>query len=121
MSPATVVSGGAMPERGKGVIRRSAWAVFDPRGVVGAERFLTPCIPDLEGVRLDVLDDTTSRQGSHLRCLTGPKKINRMQGKCLTGLPSPISEAAAVEDGRPIHADDPPTGELLAGSGRNRG
>ena len=39
------------------VIRKSAWAVFDPRGVVGAER-LTPRIPDLEGVRLGVLDDT---------------------------------------------------------------
>ena len=39
------------------MIRKSAWAVFDPRGVVGAER-LTPRIPDLEGVRLGVLDDT---------------------------------------------------------------
>jgi hypothetical protein len=37
-------------------IRKSAWAVFDPRGVVGAERLLAPRIPDLEGMRLGVLD-----------------------------------------------------------------
>jgi hypothetical protein len=40
------------------VIRKSAWAVFDPRGVVAAERLLTPRIPDLKGMRLGVLDDT---------------------------------------------------------------
>jgi hypothetical protein len=40
------------------VIRRSAWAVFDRRGVVGAEHLLAPRIPDLEGMRLGVLDDT---------------------------------------------------------------
>jgi hypothetical protein len=40
------------------MIRKSQWAVFDPRGVVGAERLLAPRIPDLEGMRLGVLDDT---------------------------------------------------------------
>ena len=40
------------------MIRKSAWAVFDPLGVVGAERLLAPRIPDLEGMRLGVLDDT---------------------------------------------------------------
>ena len=40
------------------MIRKSAWAVFDPRGVVGAERLLAPRIPDLEGMRLGVHDDT---------------------------------------------------------------
>jgi hypothetical protein len=40
------------------MIRKSAWAVFDPLGVVGAERFLAPRIPDLGGMRLGVLDDT---------------------------------------------------------------
>jgi hypothetical protein len=40
------------------MIRKSAWAVFDPGFVVGAERLLAPRIPDLEGMRLGVLDDT---------------------------------------------------------------
>jgi hypothetical protein len=35
-----------------------AWAVFDPRGVVGAERLLAPRVADLERMRLGVLDDT---------------------------------------------------------------
>jgi hypothetical protein len=34
-----------------------AWVVFDPRGVVGAERWLAPRISDLEGMRHGVLDD----------------------------------------------------------------
>jgi hypothetical protein len=40
------------------MIRISAWAVFDPRGVGGAERLPAPPIPDLERMRLGVLDDT---------------------------------------------------------------
>ncbi len=40
------------------MIRRSAWAVFHPRGVAGAERLVVPRIPDLEGMRIGVLDDT---------------------------------------------------------------
>jgi hypothetical protein len=40
------------------MVRKSAWAVFDPRGVAGAERLLVPRIPDLEGMRIGVLDDT---------------------------------------------------------------
>jgi hypothetical protein len=40
------------------MIRMSAWAVFDPRGSFGAERLLAPRVPDLEGMRLGVLDDT---------------------------------------------------------------
>jgi hypothetical protein len=49
------------------VIGSSAWAVFDPRGVVGAERLLTPRIPDPEGVRLGVLDDTKRNANRLLR------------------------------------------------------
>jgi hypothetical protein len=41
------------------MIRISAWAVFDPRGAVAAERSLAPRIPDLEGMRFGVLDDTS--------------------------------------------------------------
>ena len=33
------------------MIRKSAWAVFDPRGVAEAERLVVPRIPDLEGMR----------------------------------------------------------------------
>jgi hypothetical protein len=40
------------------MIRVSTWAVFDPRGVVGAERLPAPRIPDLGGMRLFMLDDT---------------------------------------------------------------
>jgi hypothetical protein len=40
------------------MIRRSAWAVFHPRGVAGAERLVVPRIPNLEGMRIGVLDDT---------------------------------------------------------------
>jgi hypothetical protein len=38
----------------RGVGAESARAVFDPRGVVGAECLLAPCISHLEGLRLDV-------------------------------------------------------------------
>ena len=40
------------------MIRRSAWAVFHPRGAAGAERLMVPRIPNLEGMRIGVLDDT---------------------------------------------------------------
>ena len=40
------------------MIRKSAWAVFDPRGVAEAERLVVPRIPDLEGIGIGVLDDT---------------------------------------------------------------
>ncbi len=54
------------------MIRKSAWAVFDPRGVVGAERLLTPCIPDLERMRLGVLDDTKWNANRLLRKTAAP-------------------------------------------------
>jgi hypothetical protein len=39
------------------MIKKPAWAVFDPRGVVGAERLRAPRVPDFEGMRPGVLDD----------------------------------------------------------------
>jgi hypothetical protein len=52
----------------------SAWAVFDPRGVLGAERLPAPRIPELEGMRLGVLDDTKWN-------------ANRLSRKTVAGLP----------------------------------
>ena len=49
------------------MIRESAWAVCDPRGLVGAERLLAPRIPDPEGMRLGVLDDTKWKANRLLR------------------------------------------------------
>ena len=40
------------------MIGKSAWAVFDPCGVSGAEGLVVPRIPDREGMRIGVLDDT---------------------------------------------------------------
>ena len=47
-----------MPKEEQRMTTKSAWAVFDPRGVGGAERLLAPRIPHLEGIGLGVLDDT---------------------------------------------------------------
>ena len=55
--PAGVGWGGAGAE--ERTIRKSAWAVFDPRGVAGTERLLAPRIPNLEGMRFGVFDDTS--------------------------------------------------------------
>jgi hypothetical protein len=49
------------------IIRMAAWAVFDPRGVVGAECLLAPRIPGLEGIRLEVIDDTKRDANRPLR------------------------------------------------------
>jgi hypothetical protein len=51
-------------ERG---IKKFACAVFDPPGVVAAERFLPPPIPDLDGMRLGVVDDTNRNANRLLR------------------------------------------------------
>ncbi len=48
------------------MITKSAWAVFDPRGVAGAERLLVPRIPDLEGMRTSAC--STIRSGAPTAC-----------------------------------------------------
>ena len=56
------------------MIRRSAWAVFDPRGVVEAERLLAPRTPHLERVRIDLLDDTKG-SANRLLCETAAGQL----------------------------------------------
>jgi hypothetical protein len=63
------------------MIRMSAWAVFDPRGVVGAQRLPAPRIPDFEGVRLDVPDDTKWNANRLLRQDPGPGSPARRTGR----------------------------------------
>jgi hypothetical protein len=40
------------------IAARVCGALLNPRGILGAERSIAPRIPDLEGMRLGVLDDT---------------------------------------------------------------
>jgi hypothetical protein len=73
----------------------SARAVFDPCGVVEAERLLAPRIPHLEGMRLGVLDDTK-------------RNANRLLRKTAAGKPGPLQrDAFGLADVVPVVIEHP--------------